>query len=87
MDDLMKCLYEFTQTHRMGTLDEDPEYRESRYDAETQEQRVRESLDQEQCRELNRLMDKLALQDSIVNEHTFCAALRLSRELKALVQA
>ncbi len=28
MDDLMKCLYEFTTARRMGALWDDPEYRE-----------------------------------------------------------
>lgn len=87
MDDLMKCLYEFVQTHRMGGLYQDPEYRDRTSAAEVQGNRVRELLDQEQRRELDRLIDKITEQDSIVNEHTFRAALGLARELYALVRA
>lgn len=87
MDDLIKCLYQFTLEHRMGSLHDDPAYGESAFDGEIQRKRPRESLDQEQQKELDRLLDKLTLQNSITDEHIFRAALRLARELNALAGA
>jgi len=85
MDDLMKCLYEFVQTHRMGSLNEDGEYREYIRSIELQKEQVEAYLDKDQRKELNHLIDDVTFRDSVVNEHTFQAALGLARELSALV--
>lgn len=86
MDDLVKCLYEFVWTHRMGSLHEDEEYEKHTHDVKLQEKRVREYLTEEQQIELNLLVDTISSQDSIENGHLFQAALALSRELSALVR-
>lgn len=87
MDDLMKCLYEFMLERRLGSLHEDPEYGQAAFDEKIQEKRVQECLDEKQRKEVDRLFDMRTVQDSIVNEHIFRAALRLFRELNALVRA
>ena len=86
MDDLMKCLYEFMLERRLGSLHEDPEYGQAAFDEKIQERRVRECLDAQQRKEVDRLFDMRTVQDSIVNEHIFRAALALSGELNALTQ-
>ena len=87
MDDLMKCLYGFMLEHRLGSLHEDPEYEQAAFDASIQEKRVRESLDQEQRKELDQFINMRTLQDSLMSEHIFRAALALSRELNDLLRA
>lgn len=86
MDDLMKCLYEFTAARRMGALWDDPEYRELSQSVGLRWSRVEEGLDKEQQRELRTLIEEISAQHSVENEHLFQAALALSRELHALVQ-
>ena len=85
MDDLVKCLYDFVQTHRMGSLHDNEEYQEYTKSAKLQKERVREYLTEEQQIELNLLVDAINAQDSIESEHLFRAALALSKELSALV--
>ena len=87
MDDLMKCLYQFVLENRTGSLRDDPNYGESSFDAEIQRKRLQESLNQEQQKELDRLIDKLTIQNAITDEYIFRAALALARELNALVRA
>lgn len=87
MDDLMKCLYEFMTTKRLGTVWDDPEYRELSQSVDSRWNKIEEGLDQEQRRELRTLMEEVSAQNSIENEHRFRAALELSRELNALVRA
>ena len=85
MDDLVKCLYEFVQTHRMGGLNDDEEYQEYTKDVKLQKERVREYLTEEQQIELNLLIDAITAQDSIESEYLFQSALTLSGELNALL--
>jgi len=87
MDDLTKHLYEFVQTHRMGSLHEDEEYQGCTRDIELQRRRVEAYLDQEQREELESLIHDVICRDSIENEHTFQAALELAKELSTLVRA
>lgn len=87
MDDLMKCLYEFMITKRLGALWDDQEYAEVSHAAEMQMERVEENLNKEQRRELRRLLENVSAQNSIENEHRFRAALALFKELNALVRA
>ena len=87
MDDLMKCLYEFVSQRRMGSVCEDPEYEEVTRGVEMQIKRVEKDLDQDQQRELRLLLENISAQSSLESEHLFHAALRLSRELNALVRA
>jgi len=87
MSNLMKYLYEFVQEHHMGSLHEDEEYREYTRSIESQRERVEAYLDKEQRRELESLINDVICRDSIENEHTFQAALRLAGELIALVRA
>lgn len=85
MDDLVKCLYEFVQTRRMGSLHDDEEYKKYTSAIKSQEERIREYLPKEQREELSQLVDAITFQDSIKSEHLFQATLALSRELSALV--
>lgn len=87
MDDLIKCLYQFTLEHRMGSLREDEEYRACTYDVKLQQEVVESYLTEEQRKELRWLIDAVTFQDNIVNEHIFQAALGLARELNALAGA
>lgn len=87
MDDLIKCLYEFTWAHRMSGLQEDEEYKTYTHDVKLQQELVESHLTEEQRKELRWLIDAVTFQDSIVNEHIFRAALGLSRELSTLVGA
>jgi len=84
MDDLTKCLYEFVQTHRMGSLQDDEEYKEYTRGIELQRERVEAGLDRDQRRELEGLINDVVFRDSIENEHTFQAALELAKELHVL---
>lgn len=86
MDDLTKCLYEFVTTRRLGTLRDDPEYRELSQSVESRWNKIEEGLDKEQQRELRTLMEEVSAQNSVENEHFFRAVLSLSRELYALVR-
>lgn len=87
MDDLMKCLYQFVLENRTGSLRDNPDYWESSFDAEVQRKRLQESLNQEQQKELDQLIDRLTIQNAITDEYIFHAALALARELNALVRA
>lgn len=87
MDDLIKCLSEFTWAHRMEALWGDEGYKEASLSIEAQTERVKGYLTPEQRRELIGLLDAMGRQDAIANEHLFRAALRLSRELNALARA
>lgn len=87
MDDLMKCLYEFMTTKRLGTVWDDPEYRELSHTVEVMWEKLEDGLTKEQRRELRTLMENVSAQNSVVDEHLFQAALGLSRELNALVRA
>lgn len=87
MDDLMKCLYKFMLEHRMGSLWDKQEYKERSRDVELQIERVRAYLNEEQRKELNRLIDAISCQDSVVNDCAFQAALGLFKELNALLRA
>lgn len=82
MDDLTKCLYDFVCTRRMGSVYDDPEYREASQSVDLQAEKLEETLSQEQKRELNRLMDEMTALDCIQNEHLFQATLGLARELR-----
>lgn len=87
MDDLIKCLYEFTWAHRMSGLQEDEEYKAYTRDVKLQQELVESHLTEEQRKELRWLIDAVTFQDNIVNEHIFQAALGLARELNALAGA
>lgn len=81
MDDLTKCLYDFVCTRRMGSVYDDPEYREASQSVDLQTEKLEEALSQEQKRELNQLLSSVTALDCIHDEHLFRAALRLAREL------
>ena len=87
MDDLTKCLYEFMITKRLGTLWDDPEYKEIIRTVELQTKLVEKNMSEDQRLELDILLDSISAQNSIENEHRFQAALSLSRELNRLVRA
>lgn len=87
MDDLTKCLYEFIITKRLGTVWDDPEYREISHSVEVQMEQVEENMSKEQRRELRTLLEQISALNSVENEHRFQAALALSRELNRLVRA
>lgn len=87
MDGLIKCLYEFVLENRTGSLRDSREYNELSLRVELQTERVCGYLTEEQRKELNQLIDTISRQESVVSEHIFWAALRLSRELNALVRA
>ena len=87
MDDLMKCLYEFTTAKRMGAMWDDPEYEEMTHSVELQTAKVQEGMDKEQLRELRLLLENVSAQKAIESEHLFRASLKLARELNALVGA
>lgn len=86
MDDLTKCLYEFVWAKRIGALAADAEYQEIGQNVEQQTERLAAHLSKEQQRELRTLIDSIAAQDSVVNEHLFQAALSLSGELRDLIR-
>lgn len=81
MTDLMKCLYDFVCTRRMGSIYGDPAYREASLHVDQQTKNLVENLSQEQKRELNRLLDSVNALSSIEIEHLFQATLGLAREL------
>ena len=87
MDDLMRCLYNFATTRRLGTLWDNPEYRELSQSVDSRWNKIEEGLDQEQRRELRTLMEEVSAQNSVENEHLFQAAIELSRELNTLLRA
>ena len=87
MDDLMKCLYEFTTARRMGTVWDDPEYRELSHRVEMMWEKIEEGLSKEQRRELRTLLENVSAQNSVENKHLFRAALALAQDLNALVGA
>ena len=86
MDDLTRCLYEFVWEKRMGSLSEDEEYAEAVRGVSLQRDKVASYLDERQQLELRTLVETLAAQGDIANEHLFQAALSLSRELSGLVR-
>lgn len=86
MDDLMKCLYEFTASRRMGALWDDPEYIEATHTVEIQRKKLEKCMSEEQYEELQVLLESLSAHNSVESEHLFQAALRLSRELSALAR-
>lgn len=81
MTDLMKCLYDFVCTRRIGSIYGDPAYREASLHVDQQTEKLVENLSQEQKRELSRLLDSMNALSCIEDEHLFQAALRLAREL------
>jgi len=85
VDDLMKCLYEFMKTRRLGALGDDPEYEELLHIVELQQKRVEEDMDKEQRQELKLLLENVSALNSVEQEHHFQAALGLARELGRLV--
>lgn len=87
MDDLTKCLYDLTCKQRMGSIYDDPEYEEISRCLGLQTEKVQKGMSKEQLQELRRLLENISAQHSIENEHLFRAALRLARELNALVRA
>lgn len=87
MDDLINCLYSFVLETRVGNSDGDRAYWSCIEGIVRQEEKVRAGMDQEQCRELNRLLSQISSQNAIENESIFRAALELARELNALVRA
>lgn len=82
MDDLTKCLYDFVCTRRMGSVHDDPEYREASQSVDLQTEKLEENLSGEQKRELSRLLDDITALSCIESEHLFRAALGLARELR-----
>lgn len=87
MNDLMRCLYHFALETHMEPIAEDREYRAGLDAITAQEDRVRAGMDEEQRRALKLLLDRVSDQNAMENERVFCAALRLARELNALVSA
>ncbi len=87
MDGLMKCLYDFVRTKRMGSIYQDPEYEEMSRSVELQLEKVQQSLGKKQQRELRLPLENLSAQSSIENEHLFQASLGLAQELNALVRS
>ena len=85
MNDLVKCLYDFTLEKRMGSVYQDPEYDEMAGSIETQIEKVQKDMTEEQKLELRLLLERISAQASITNEHLFQAALGLARELNVLV--
>ncbi len=86
MNDLMKCLFDFTMERRMGSIYQDPEYEETSRSVELQLNKVQQFLDTKQQMELRPLLESLSAQSSIENEHLFQAALGLARELQDLAR-
>ena len=86
MDDLMKCLYEFMTTKRLGAVWDDPEYTEMVQTVEMQMRRVEQPLTNDQRQELQMLLEEISAKNSVESEHRFQAALALARELNALVR-
>ena len=84
MNDLMRCLYHFALETHMEPLAEDREYQAGLDAITAQEDRVRAGMDEER-RALKLLLDRVSDQNAMENERVFCAALRLARELNALV--
>lgn len=85
MNDLVKCLYDFTLEKRMGSVYQDPEYDEMADSVETQIEKVQKDMTEEQKLELRLLLERISAQASITNEHLFQAVLGLARELDVLV--
>lgn len=86
MDDLTRCLYDFVCEKRMGSIYQDPEYKEMSRSVELQLKKVQQTMGTEQQIELQLLLENLSAQSSIENEHLFQASLKLARELNALVR-
>ena len=84
MNDLVKCLYEFTMEKRMGSVYQDPEYDEMAGSIETQIEKVQKDMTEEQKLELRLLLERISAKASITNEHLFQAALGLARERNVL---
>ena len=57
MNDLVKCLYEFTMEKRMGSVYQDPEYDEMAGSIETQIEKVQKDMTEEQKLELRLLLE------------------------------
>ena len=87
MDDLMKCLFDFTLERRMGSVCQDPEYAEAVRGVEFQLERVQRDMAEGQKKELCELLEGISAQTAIENEHLFQASLGLARELRALLMA
>jgi len=85
MNDLVKCLYEFMKTRRLGALWDDPEYEELLHIVELQQKRVEEDMNKEQRHELQILLENISALEDVENQHRFQAALGLARELCGLV--
>lgn len=87
MNDLVKCLYEFMITKRLGSVWDDLEYTEMVRTVEMQMKRVEQTLTKDQQQEVQTLLEEISAQNSIESEHRFQASLGLARELSALVRA
>lgn len=86
MDDLIKYLYQFVLENRMESLQGGEEYRNSVRSANAQIKCVERYLNEEQRKDLRLMIDRIGVQNSIENEYIFRAALKLSRELNALLR-
>ena len=71
----------------MGSIYDDQEYEETSHSVELQTEKVQQGMSKEQLLELRLLLESISAQHSIENEHLFQAALRLAKELNALVRA
>lgn len=87
MADLMKCLYQFVLENRLGGLKDSEEYRDCVLSADLRIKCVKSCLNEEQRKELSQMIDRIGFQNSVESEYIFRAALRLARELNALVGA
>lgn len=87
MNELIKCLYEFTTTRRMSAMWDDPEYEEMTRSVELQTAKVQKGMGEEQLWELQLLLENVSSQKAIEREHLFRASLELARELNTLLRA
>ena len=84
MNDLVKCLYEFTMEKCMGRVYQDPEYDEMAGSIETQIEKDQKDMTEEQKLELRLLLERSSAQASITNEHLLQAAVGLAPGLNGL---
>ena len=87
MDDLIKCLYSFVMETRLGDIAGDREYQDAIDGVLRLEDKVRQSMDEEQRQALNLLLSQVSSLNALESRRLFQASLRLSRELNALVRA
>ena len=87
MDDLIKCLYSFVMETRLGDIAGEREYQDAIDGVLRLEDKVRQSMDEEQRQALNLLLSQVSSLNALESRRLFQASLRLSRELNALVRA